>query len=183
MDFNLEDWLTDKGIEGEYYSIDKLPLEIRQEFYGCVPDSSETGEYWYLKELEMTYLGEVQPWKYGINKLIVESMKHLKRFNEDITDIYDESVDDKDIKDFVKEYIKGKYTIEDDGRYYVDGDVLISRFHYSEMPIRFSTVTGSMHIINSDIFNLEGCPEKVEGDFYVDSCNYLGNLKGCPTIS
>ena len=70
-DFVLSDWLAKNGIDGKYSSPKQLPDGIRELFYGCVPDHNTTGEYWYLNDLKMKYLGEVIPWKHGIEKIVI----------------------------------------------------------------------------------------------------------------
>lgn len=180
-DFVLRDWLDDNNIEGKYYSVGDLPIEYRDKFYGCVPDVVNTNEFWYLGDLDMEYLGEVRPWQYGDKNLIIESMKHLKKFNEDITDI--DNVSDINISfigEFLRVYVKGEYTIEEDGRYSVDGDVAISNYRRKELPISFSKVTGSFHVVNSDITDFEGFPYNVGETLYVFGCEYISSMVGCP---
>lgn len=70
-DFTLRNWLGVNRIPGEYYSPSDLPVYAKSMFYGCVPDISITGEYWYLADLQMSYVGEVIPWKYGIDKIVI----------------------------------------------------------------------------------------------------------------
>lgn len=71
IDFNLTEWLCDNGIDDEYNIPSELPEYLKKQFYGCVPDVNETGEFWYLSDLTMRYIGEVIPWKYGIEKILI----------------------------------------------------------------------------------------------------------------
>lgn len=68
--FTLMDWCGYNNIEYKYSSPNDLPDNYKNKFFGLVPDCNITGEFWYLKDLKMKYLGEVIPWKYGVEKLI-----------------------------------------------------------------------------------------------------------------
>ena len=71
-EFTLKNFLISNGIKNEYNSPALLPEEIKKIFYGCVPDCAVTEEYWYIKDIKMTYIGEVIPWKYGIKKILIK---------------------------------------------------------------------------------------------------------------
>lgn len=106
-------------------------------------------------------------------------MKYLKSFNEDITNIEDESYILK--QKFIDKYVRGVCDVDNLGKYSVDGDVIINNYKNSTLPIEFSNVSGSFHITSCDIYDLTECPNYVGGDFYIFKCEYINSLKGCPT--
>jgi len=70
------------------------------------------------------------------------------------------------------------WTIEDDGRVTVYGDLKL-RTHHSQLPMRFSKVFGHFECFDRGLRTLEGSPDEVYGDFGAEQCQ-LTNLQGAP---
>ena len=73
------------------------------------------------------------------------------------------------------------YTINGDGSIDVDGDVNLSIFSFSKIPIKFKNVTGNFYCQDNQLISLDGCPISVGGDFECSN-NKLSTLEGGPTI-
>lgn len=105
------------------------------------------------------------------------------------------------IEEILDELKVRNYTINDDGKVDVDGDVDISSRSLTEIPVQFGNVTGyffchnnlltslvgsprkvgkSYHCTDNRITNLEGSPDYV-GGYFDCGRNRIVNLKGCPT--
>lgn len=78
--------------------------------------------------------------------------------------------------------IDGTYTIGEDGRYIVKGDVEFRRWQEEKLPIKFALVSGDFRMDESKITSLEGCPERVGGKFDLEDCQALTSLQGGPKI-
>jgi hypothetical protein len=80
-----------------------------------------------------------------------------------------------------KYHIRGYSIHHDDLGWYidVDGNVRLSMYNISSIPIRFGIVTGDFTCANNKLTSLEGCPKEVGGDF---NCydNRLTSLEGSP---
>ena len=79
-----------------------------------------------------------------------------------------------------KYYIKN-YTINSDGSIDVDGDVFIYDEGFTEIPLKFNKVTGSVNLIKNKLTSLEGCPKEV-GSFFDCRDNKLTSLEGGPEL-
>ena len=96
--------------------------------------------------------------------------------------------------------VDGTYTLAANGRYDVDGDVLLQDKGLDKIPFMFNTVTGNFYCNENRLTSLEGCPVEVGGRFtcaqnqltslehgpirvkqsYSCSNNQLTSLKGSP---
>ena len=75
------------------------------------------------------------------------------------------------------------YTINTDLTIDVDGDVDLSYSEEEQLPdyIQFGTVTKHFYINNcNELESLKGCPKEVGRNFYCDKCPKLKSLKGVP---
>ena len=74
-----------------------------------------------------------------------------------------------------------KYTINSQGEIDVDGDVILGRGDFKELPYKFGTVLGWFSLEGCEnLTSLKNCPNYIEGSFDVDGCAKLDSLEGCP---
>ena len=80
---------------------------------------------------------------------------------------------------FLREYVNGKYTINEDGSIDVDGDVGLNNRDLTKIPFKFRNVSGDFVCYNNQLTSLEGAPNNVGGIF---DCGYnqLTSLVGAP---
>ena len=71
------------------------------------------------------------------------------------------------------------YTINNDGSIDVNGDVDLSRFELTELPLRFNKVTGNFHCGYNNLTSLKGSPGWV-GGYFICSRNELTSLEFSP---
>ena len=71
------------------------------------------------------------------------------------------------------------YTVNDDGSIDVNGDVDLSRFELTELPLRFNKVTGNFHCGYNNLTSLKGSPGWV-GGYFICSRNELTSLEFSP---
>jgi hypothetical protein len=71
------------------------------------------------------------------------------------------------------------YTVNDDGSIDVNGDVDLSRFELTELPLRFNKVTGNFHCGYNNLTSLKGSPRWV-GGYFICSRNELTSLEFSP---
>jgi hypothetical protein len=71
------------------------------------------------------------------------------------------------------------WTINSDGLVDVDGDVDLSQYRLTKIPINFGRVRGYFYCYNNELTTLEGSPREVVGDFHCNN-NGLTTLKGAP---
>lgn len=90
---------------------------------------------------------------------------------------------DKDIAKWLKKFGVTKYTVREDGRVDVVGDVKIDSSaidnRFGLLPIKFGVVEGNFKASDCGLKSLKGCPEKVTGDFDI-SRNQIGDLEHGP---
>ena len=97
-------------------------------------------------------------------------MKYLKLF---------ENFDQTKIDKICKKYGIENYTINPDGSIDVDGDVDLTEWNLTKLPLKFNKVSGSFLCYDNYLTSLDGCPKEVVGNF---NCarNNLTNLIGGP---
>jgi hypothetical protein len=71
------------------------------------------------------------------------------------------------------------YTISDDGKVNVEGDVFIRDDFYNLYGIKFGRIDGDFKLSSKCVNGLDGCPVHVEGEFDCSDQN-LTSLEGCP---
>jgi hypothetical protein len=98
-------------------------------------------------------------------------MKYLKLF---------ENFDQTKIDKICKKYGIENYTINPDGSIDVDGDVDLTEWNLTKLPLKFNKVSGSFLCYDNYLTSLDGCPKEVVGNFYC-SKNNLTSLDGCPS--
>jgi hypothetical protein len=118
-----------------------------------------------LNENELQNIPENHPLKKDMN---IYNMKYIKLF---------ESF--KDIDSICKKYRIGGYTINSDGSVDVDGNVDLSQWDLTEIPLKFGKVSGDFDCYGNQLTTLEGAPKSVGGDL---DCRYnqLTTLEGAP---
>ena len=73
------------------------------------------------------------------------------------------------------------YTINSQGEIDVDGGVFLNGKDFKELPYKFGTVTDYFKIsYNSNLISLKNCPYHVGTSFDIDGCSQLSSLEGCP---
>ena len=97
-------------------------------------------------------------------------MKHLRLFNESI---------DSNIDSICKKYGITNYTINSDGSIDVNGDVNLSYYNLTKLPLKFNIVSGYFFCNNNQLTSLEGSPKEISGIFNCRD-NKLTSLEGCP---
>ncbi len=78
-----------------------------------------------------------------------------------------------------KKYKIENYTINPDGSIDVNGDVDLSWYRLTELPLSFNKVYGDFRCIDNRLTTLKGSPIWVSGYFNCGA-NELTSLKGCP---
>ena len=78
-----------------------------------------------------------------------------------------------------KKYGIENYTINDDGSIDVNGDVNLSWYKLTELPLSFNKVTGDFYCSHNVLTSLKGSPKWV-GGYFDCSWNRLTSLKGGP---
>lgn len=80
-----------------------------------------------------------------------------------------------------KQYSIKNYTINDDYSIDVDGDVNLSGFALTKIPIKFNIVKGYFICNGNRLENLENSPRRVMGNFFcINQYGNLKSLKGAP---
>lgn len=93
--------------------------------------------------------------------------------------------------DFLNEVCKTLYKITQfndvysewtysNGKVDVDGNVNMSGFGLTEIPIKFGTVSGCFDCSDNNLTTLKNCPDYIKGDFNIEGNNltdYFKNLK------
>ena len=87
--------------------------------------------------------------------------------------------EDINLENQIKRWFKDGYTIDENGFYSTDGDVIIKEFKGDRLPIKFKYVGGVFGCDNNKLISLEGCPEIVGLSFNCSS-NKLTSLNGSP---
>ena len=81
---------------------------------------------------------------------------------------------------FLNNYVRGKWNLNDEGVVDVDGDFSCSNKGISDFKgIVFGKVDGDFDCSHNNLTSLEGCPKEVGGHFYFHY-NNLTSLEGCP---
>jgi hypothetical protein len=78
-----------------------------------------------------------------------------------------------------KKYKIENYTVNDDGSIDVDGNVDLSWYKLTELPLRFNKVTGYFSCSSNNLTSLKGSPKWV-GGYFSCSCNQLTSLEFSP---
>ncbi len=78
-----------------------------------------------------------------------------------------------------KKYGIENYTINPDGSIDVNGDVDLSGFGLTQLPLRFNRVTGYFNCSYNNLTSLKGCPRWV-GGYFSCSHNQLTSLEFSP---
>ena len=87
----------------------------------------------------------------------------------------------ENIKSWCDEMGIQNYTINPKGEIDVDGNVMLRRNDFKELPYKFGKVTGYFTLAhNKNIISLKNCPDVVDKYFDVDGCTQLDSLEGCP---
>jgi hypothetical protein len=86
----------------------------------------------------------------------------------------------EDIHSICRKYDIKNYTINGDGTIDVDGDVVMSEYKLTKLPIKFGKVSGNFYCSDNKLTSLSGAPLEVGGGF---SCsrNQLTSLEGSPS--
>lgn len=82
-------------------------------------------------------------------------------------------------KKYIEENFKGRFTINSDGIYDIDCDVMINCKNITKFDIKFNIVNGGFYCSYNQLKSLEGGPNSVKGDFYCSN-NQLTSLEGAP---
>jgi hypothetical protein len=85
----------------------------------------------------------------------------------------------KSINDICKKYDITNYTINPDGSIDVNGNVNLSYFKLTELPLTFNNVSGWFDCSNNNLTTLKGSPKWVDSTFNC-SVNNLTNLEFSP---
>ena len=94
------------------------------------------------------------------------------------------------IHDICKKYNIKNYTINDDGTIDVDGDVDLSGYDLSEIPLTFNKVSGYFYCSYNKLTTLKGSPKWIGSSFSCDrnqltslefSPDYVGSWFSCET--
>ena len=86
-----------------------------------------------------------------------------------------------DIEAWCEEMGIENYTINSKGEIDVNGNVILSRQHFKELPYKFGTVTGFFDIREcKNLISLKNCPNEVGKHFSCGLCPQLDSLEGCP---
>lgn len=101
-------------------------------------------------------------------------MKYIKLYES-----FKETTQYLRVKDYLEYYSIENYTINDDLKVDVDGDVDLSDKRLEEIPVIFGKVTGAFNVSRNNLKSLEGSPYYVGSSFFCTS-NELENLKGSP---
>ena len=83
------------------------------------------------------------------------------------------------IHDICKRYNIKNYTVNDDGSIDVDGNVDLSWYRLTELPLTFNKVTGYFDCGVNNLTTLKGCPRWIGGNF-ICSYNQLTSLEFSP---
>jgi hypothetical protein len=83
------------------------------------------------------------------------------------------------IHDICKKYNIKNYTINDDGTIDVDGDVDLSGYDLSEIPLTFNKVSGYFYCSYNKLTTLKGSPKWIGSSFSCDR-NQLTSLEFSP---
>jgi hypothetical protein len=83
------------------------------------------------------------------------------------------------IHDICKRYNIKNYTVNDDGSIDVDGNVDLSWYRLTELPLTFNKVTGYFDCGVNNLTTLKGCPRWVGGYFNCED-NQLTSLEFSP---
>jgi hypothetical protein len=97
-------------------------------------------------------------------------MKYLKLF---------ENFSKSEIDEICKKYGITNYSINTDGYIDVNGNVNLSNYNLTELPLKFNKVTGNFSCYRNKLSTFNGSPNYIGGNFYC-SFNYLTNLIDCP---
>ena len=95
--------------------------------------------------------------------------------------LFEQFNNEQEIIEICKEYNIENYTINSDGSIDVDGDVWLTYYNLTKLPLKFTKVSGDFRCNDNQLTSLEGSPKEVGGDFYCYN-NQLTSLVGCPII-
>ncbi len=95
--------------------------------------------------------------------------------------LFEQFNNEQEIREICEKYNIKNYTINPDGSIDVNGDVYISGYRLSKLPLMFDNVSGDFSCGNNILTTLEGSPKWVGGDFDCHRNNFT-SLNGCPII-
>ena len=95
--------------------------------------------------------------------------------------LFEQFNNEQEIRDICKEYNIENYTINSDGSIDVDGDVDLTYYNLTKLPLKFNRVSGNFWCNDNQLTSLEGCPKEVSKTLYCYN-NRLTSLVGCPEI-
>lgn len=88
----------------------------------------------------------------------------------------------EEIKEWLDSYGIEKYTINDDLKVDVDGNVWFPHKILKEILVQFNIVNGNFSCSMSNITSLKGCPKIVKQDFFCHTNKLLKSLEYCPIL-
>ena len=89
--------------------------------------------------------------------------------------------ENKNIEEICKEFKIKNWTLNPDGTVDVEGDVNICDKNLYKIPLKFGIVKGNFSCRNNKLTSLEGCPNRIIGNFNCGVNKQLKNLEGCPS--
>jgi len=104
-------------------------------------------------------------------------MKSLESIYESIL-LENQNPNKIDIK-LLKKFVKGSYTINNDGSIDVEGIIDLSYNELTKIPFKFRNVSGNFYCNDNQLTSLDGAPNTVGGNFYCSN-NQLTSLDGAP---
>ena len=108
----------------------------------------------------------------------------MKNLNTYITEAWSgvkKQTNNAEIEAWCEEMGIKKYTINSKGEIDVNGNVLLYKKNFKELPYKFGTVTGFFDVsYNPNLTSLKNCPNKIENYFSCNKCTKLDSLEGCP---
>ncbi len=93
--------------------------------------------------------------------------------------LFEEFKNEQEIREICRKYEIENYTINSDGSIDVDGDVWLTYYNLTKLPLKFTKVSGDFRCNDNQLTSLEEGPKEVGGDFYCYN-NQLTSLVGCP---
>ncbi len=93
--------------------------------------------------------------------------------------LFEQFNNEQEIIDICEKYNIKNYTINSDGSIDVDGDVNLSIYGLTKLPLKFNNIYGNFNCHNNNLTNLLGSPNYVYGNFHCHK-NNLTSLKGGP---
>lgn len=123
-----------------------------------------------LNHLTSSFNEELNYWKYKGSEVIAHIYKPIVALNNS-----------DDIKKWLRKHDIKNFNVLKDNSVDVNGDVRLSNklSNLLKLPLSFNVIDGIFDISDNELTSLEGCPNKVKGDFLAYK-NELSSLKGGP---